>query len=164
MATLLCCPTFAAVKHLAKKIYSKACIMSVDVMYDAALLFGKLADKSSQILSQQHLNSKQFRLCTVHRAENTDNRERISEIIDALTEISSPSFPTVLPLHPRTRNCLEKYKMLSPLEKQESIRIIPPVSFLDMVMLEKHADNPDRLRRCTERSLFPSYSLYYFTG
>lgn len=139
MATLLCCPTFAAVKHLANESIQQGVHHVGDVMYDAALLFGKLADKSSQILSQHHLNSKQFRLCTVHRAENTDNRERISEIINALTDISSPSFPTVLPLHPRTRNCLEKYAMLSPLEKQESIRIIPPISFLDMVMLEKHA-------------------------
>lgn len=139
MATLLCCPTFAAVKHLANENIKQGVHHVGDVMYDAALLFGKLADKSSQVLSLQHLNSKQFRLCTVHRAENTDNRERISEIIDALTDISSPSFPTVLPLHPRTRNCLEKYEMFSSLEKQESIRIIPPISFLDMVMLEKHA-------------------------
>ena len=139
MATLLCCPTFAAVKHLANENIQQGVHHVGDVMYDAALLFGKLADKSSQVLSLQHLNSKQFRLCTVHRAENTDNRERISEIIDALTDISSPSFPTVLPLHPRTRNCLEKYEMFSSLEKQESIRIIPPISFLDMVMLEKHA-------------------------
>lgn len=61
------------------------------------------------------------------------------EIVHALTEISSSSFPTVLPLHPRTRNCLEKLDMLRSLEKQEGILIIPPISFLDMVMLEKHA-------------------------
>ncbi|MCL3852140.1 MULTISPECIES: UDP-N-acetylglucosamine 2-epimerase (non-hydrolyzing) [Parabacteroides] len=139
IATLLCCPTFAAVKHLANEGIQEGVHHVGDVMYDAALLFGELADKSSQILSQHHLTSKQFRLCTVHRAENTDNRECLSDIIDALKEISSPSFPTILPLHPRTRKCLEKQGMLYALEKQEGIQIIPPISFLDMVMLEKHA-------------------------
>ncbi len=139
MATLLCCPTFAAVKHLANEGVREGVHHVGDGMYDAALLFGELADSASSILSRHLLQSKQFRLCTVHRAENTDNPERLMEIVHALTEISSSSFPTVLPLHPRTRNCLEKLDMLRSLEKQEGILIIPPISFLDMVMLEKHA-------------------------
>lgn len=139
VASLLCCPTFAAMKHLANEGVTEGVHHVGDVMYDAALIFGKLADTSSEILSQLKLADRQFRLCTVHRAENTDNPERISGIINAIKEISSSTFPTVLPLHPRTRNRLEKYGMLQSLESQEGIQIIPPISFLDMVMLEKHA-------------------------
>lgn len=139
MASLLCCPTFAAVQHLSNEGIREGVHHVGDVMYDAALIFGKLADSSSQILSRLQLTAKQFRLCTVHRAENTDNRERITEIVNALKEISSASCPTVLPLHPRTRNCLENYGMLRSIEQHDSIRIIPPISFLDMVMLEKQA-------------------------
>lgn len=139
IATLLCCPTFAAVKHLTNEGLLQGVYHVGDVMYDAALIFGNLADNASEILPQQQLTSKQFRLCTVHRAENTDSRERLSGIIDALTEISSASFPTVLPLHPRTRNCLKEYGILNSLEKHDGIQLIPPISFLDMVMLEKQA-------------------------
>ncbi|RHR36267.1 UDP-N-acetylglucosamine 2-epimerase (non-hydrolyzing) [Parabacteroides sp. AF18-52] len=139
MATLLCCPTFAAVGHLANEGIQQGVHHVGDVMYDAALTFGKLADSTSDILDRLDLTSKQFRLCTVHRAENTDIPERISGIVNAIKEISSHSCPTVLPLHPRTRNCLEKLELFESLESQEGILIIPPISFLDMVMLEKHA-------------------------
>lgn len=139
VASLLCCPTFAAIKHLANEGIHKGVHHVGDVMYDAALLFGKLADASSSILQEYQLESKQFRLCTIHRAENTDNRERLEEIFKALNQISSPDFPMVLPLHPRTRNYLEKYGMIKQIEKQKKIKMIPPVGFLDMVMLEKQA-------------------------
>jgi UDP-GlcNAc3NAcA epimerase len=75
----------------------------------------------------------------VHRAENTDSEERMRGITDALREMSSPSCPTVLPLHPRTRNCLETLGLLQALENNTAIRLIPPIGFCDMVMLEKHA-------------------------
>lgn len=139
MATLLCCPTFAAMKHLANEGIEEGVHHVGDVMYDAALAFGKLADASSDILRKLHLTDRQFRLCTVHRAENTDDRQRITGITEAIREMSSSRFPTVLPLHPRTRNRLAEYGMLPSLEKQEGLYLIPPVSFLDMVMLEKHA-------------------------
>ena len=112
MATILCCPTFAAVRHLANEGIQEGVHHVGDVMYDAALTFGKLADTSSDILDRLKLTSKEFRICTVHRAENTDSPERISGIVDAIKEISSLSCPTVLPLHPRTRNCLEKQGLL----------------------------------------------------
>lgn len=139
VATLLCCPTFAAVSHLANEGIKQGVHHVGDVMYDAALVFGKLADSSSDILNRLNLNSRAFRLCTVHRAENTDNPQRIDGIVDAIKEISSFSCPTVLPLHPRTRNCLEAHGLLHSLENSKGIKIIPPISFLDMVMLEKHA-------------------------
>lgn len=139
MATLLCCPTTTAVRHLADEGIREGVHHVGDVMYDAALTFGKLADTSSDILNRLKLNSKEFRICTIHRAENTDNPERLSGIMDAIKELSSISCPTVFPLHPRTRNCLEKQGLLHALEMHEGIRIIQPVNFIDMAMLEKHA-------------------------
>lgn len=139
ISTLLCCPTFAAVKHLADEGIREGVHHVGDVMYDAALAFGHLAEKSSDILSKLNLREREFRLCTVHRAENTDSAERMREIIDALCEMSSLSCPTVLPLHPRTRNCLEKPGLLQTLENNGAIHLIPPIGFCDMVMLEKHA-------------------------
>lgn len=139
LAALLCCPTFAAVGHLKNEGIRKGVHHVGDVMYDAALLFGALADRSSSILDQLRLEKKNFRLCTVHRAENTDSEERFRQITDALLEMASPSCPVVFPLHPRTRLCLEKYGLADAFTQKPGVCLTEPLSFLDMVALEKHA-------------------------
>lgn len=139
VSDLLCCPTRTAVRHLKGEGIVKGVHHVGDVMYDAALLFGCLADESSHILDELHLKSKSFRLCTVHRAENTDNRERMSAIIHALKEMATDSCPVILPLHPRTLACLESHGLESALTECSAIQLIPPLGFLDMILLEKHA-------------------------
>lgn len=139
IATLLCCPTFAAVEHLKNEGIKEGVYHVGDVMYDAALLFGALADRSSSILQDLRIEKEGYRLCTVHRAENTDSAERMRQIIAALLEMASPACPVVLPLHPRTRLCLEKYNLQEILARHEGMILLPPLSFLDMVLLEKHA-------------------------
>lgn len=139
IASLLCCPTYAAMRHLRDEGICRGVYHVGDVMYDAALLFGQLADQSSHILETLRLTSKAFRLTTVHRAENTDREERIHPIIAALAEMATAECPVVFPLHPRTRHCLEKQGLLPELEKHPYIRLTEPLSFLDMVALEKHA-------------------------
>ena len=139
IATLLCCPTFAAIEHLKNEGIREGVYHVGDVMYDAALVFGALADRSSSILRDSELEKEGYRLCTVHRAENTDSEERIQQIVAALLEMACPACPIVLPLHPRTHLYLEKYNLLEALSGHEGMILLPPLSFLDMVMLEKHA-------------------------
>ncbi|OAV67232.1 UDP-N-acetylglucosamine 2-epimerase [Bacteroidales bacterium Barb6XT] len=139
LSSLLLCPTFSAVRHLAGEGIHEGVHHVGDVMYDAALLFGQLAEASPNIADRLQLKRKSFFLCTVHRAENTDNQERMSQILAALKETGTPSCPVVLPLHPRTRRCLESYGELSDLAKHPGIRLLDPLSFLDMVSLEKYA-------------------------
>ncbi len=136
IASLLFCPTKNAVEHLRDENILSGVHHVGDVMYDAALAFGKIAEQSSNILKLLELNEKQFRLCTVHRAENTDNRERLTGIFRALEEIAGSEYPVILPLHPRTKGCLEKFGLTS---KNPYLRFIPPISFLDMILLERHA-------------------------
>lgn len=139
IASLLCCPTFAAVEHLQNEGITAGVYHVGDVMYDAALVFGQLAEDASDILIRLNIHSKSFYLCTVHRAENTDQEERLKGIIDALLETGTPNVPVVLPLHPRTKKCLQQYGWLHALETHPGIRLTTPLSFLDMVMLERHA-------------------------
>ena len=139
MSSLLFCPTLAAVQNLRNEGIEEGVCPVGDVMYDAALSFGNIAESTSTILSDLTLKSKEFILCTVHRAENTDNEERIKQIIRALDTIGAETYPVVLPLHPRTRKSLEKFNLLETVEKHPGIIITEPLSFLDMVMLEKHA-------------------------
>jgi UDP-GlcNAc3NAcA epimerase len=81
------------------------------------------------------LSEGAFALATCHRAENTDDPDRLGEIVTALAEISA-SLPVVLPIHPRTRKLLAD----SGLDKKlGNVKVVDPVPFLDMVALEQAA-------------------------
>lgn len=115
-----------------------------DVMYDNSLYFRQIAEKESDILKTQQLEEKPFFLATVHRDNNTDQPERLNTIFEAFLEISQESqTPLVLPLHPRTAKLLGKNlssTLYQQLQQEENIRLIPPVSFLDMIMLESRCE------------------------
>jgi len=134
VSTLLFAPTHAAVKNLQQENISEGVHHVGDIMYDAAIRFGKIAQHESKILKQ--LSVKTFFLATVHRQENTDKQESLSEIITAFDEIASPDCPVIFPIHPRTTKMLDRYKIHP---RNPDVRIIPPVPFLDMIMLEKNA-------------------------
>ena len=106
VATLLLCPTTAAVRKLASEGIRKNVFHVGDVMYDAALVFGDMAKKESIILDQLDLSPESYRLATVHRAENTDNPDRLKNIVTAFEDMAGEAYPIILPLHPRTRAAL----------------------------------------------------------
>ena len=134
VSTLLFAPTHAAVKNLQQENISEGVHHVGDIMYDAAIRFGKIAQHESNILKQ--LSVKTFFLATVHRQENTDKQESLSDIITAFDEIATPDCPVIFPIHPRTTKMLDRYKIHP---RNPDVRIIPPVPFLDMIMLEKNA-------------------------
>ena len=139
LSSLLFCPTRQAVRNLANEGITEGVYYSGDVMYDAALTFGKVAEIKSTILTTLNLQPKSFRLCTVHRAENTNNADRLKQIILALAEIATPGCPVIFPTHPRTFNYINNYHLSSLITTNESLRLIEPVDYTDMVMLEKNA-------------------------
>jgi UDP-GlcNAc3NAcA epimerase len=139
VARLLFCPTRSAVENLRREGITRGAVHMGDVMYDAALTFGELAGQQSNIQADLGLTPQNYCLATIHRAENTDDPGRLRGILEALAEIASPAMPLILPLHPRTRGCIYQLGLASVVDKNPCIRVIEPVSFLDMVMLEKHA-------------------------
>jgi len=133
VATQLFCPTQTSIANLRREGITEQVHHVGDVMYDAALLFGQLAMRTSGILSRLRLAPGGFSLATVHRAENTDDPIRLHAILAALQALEGT---VVLPLHPRTRGKLpEDFLNKAP----SNLLIIDPLSYLDMVMLEKHA-------------------------
>ena len=102
-------------------------------MLDAFLYNLELAKEKSNILQTLGLSSKSFILCTIHRAENTDDPARLTQILKAVARIS---LPVVLPLHPRTRKIVQQLGLSALLEK---VKVIEPVGYLDMITLEAHA-------------------------
>lgn len=133
LSSWLFCPTETAVKNLAAEGIKAGVYKNGDVMYDAFLYNLELAKEKSNILQTVGLTSKSFVLCTIHRAENTDDPNRLTQILKAVSQIS---LPVVLPLHPRTRKIVQELGLNSLLEK---VRVIEPVGYLDMITLEAHA-------------------------
>jgi len=110
-----------------------------DVMYDNTLHFAGIARKPSGI----EIMEGKFILATIHRDNNTDIPERLSAIFSALQRFSlKHQQQIIVPLHPRTSALLEKNlekELYSGILKNDFIKIIPPVSFLEMTWLENHA-------------------------
>lgn len=132
-SSLLYTPTNTATNRLKVEGVSTDMIYQVgDVMLDAALYYGEKALVESRVLEDQLLQPKGFILATVHRAENTDDRNRLSAI---LAGFAASSKPVVWPIHPRTRKRLADFD----LEIPPSIKLMDPVGYLDMVMLQKNA-------------------------
>tara|TARA_B110000483_G_scaffold96535_1_gene118580 strand:- start:1469 stop:2545 length:1077 start_codon:yes stop_codon:yes gene_type:complete len=128
ISDLLFCPTDSAIENLNKEGYNNldsTLLKSGDVMQDAALFYSKKAQ------APRFLVPEQFILCTIHRAENTDNDKRLSSILSGLNIIAK-SNPVILPLHPRTKNIINKGSF-----DINNLTIVEPLGYLEMVYLIK---------------------------
>lgn len=130
----LLCPTQTAVDNLMKEGYKNINTIiekTGDVMQDAANFYAQKSEQKSTIVKEINLNK--YILTTLHRAENTDDKERLSNIVEALNEIHQTICPIVLPLHPRTKKKLESFKL------ELKVKIINPVGYFDMIELIKNS-------------------------
>lgn len=136
VSDVLFAPTKTAVDNLFQEGIHEEKVYEVgDVMYDAALFYGEMANAKSNILSQLNLDTEGYILCTIHRAENTDNHQRLGDIFKNLEHVAT-NHKVVLPLHPRTKGVLEKIGFV---REKSNITFIEPIGYIDMVMLEKHS-------------------------
>lgn len=132
-SSLLLVPTDTAVENLAAEGISGAAVRVVgDVMYDAALIYGREAERNSDLLGRLGVQPGAYVLATIHRPSNTDRRECLSGILDAFAQ---SCLPVVWPVHPRTRQRIAGFGLDVP----ANVRAIDPVGYLDMVLLEKRA-------------------------
>ncbi|MNK63493.1 UDP-2,3-diacetamido-2,3-dideoxy-D-glucuronate 2-epimerase [compost metagenome] len=128
-------PTDTATQHLIREGMDPSRIIQVgDVMLDVARFQGTRVNAEGGALARFGLTPGQYILVTIHRAENTDDAQRLGVIVDALMQAGA-SHEVVWPLHPRTRNILEKLGLRDKLASR--IKLVDPVGYLDMVQLEK---------------------------
>lgn len=128
----LFCPTQIALENLKLEGFDKMDVslqLSGDVMYDASLYFSGLDDARNPV--EKVAAPDQYLLCTIHRAENTDDPERLRTFFKELDKLHS-EIPVLLPLHPRTRKRMKEFGISS------SVSIIDPVGYLDMMHLLKN--------------------------
>ncbi len=135
MAELLFCPTRSAMRNLEREGITRGAHHVGDVMYDVALHYGALARQQSRVLDRLGLTEGGYHLATIHRAENTDVPERLGALLGALAVVSRER-PVILPVHPRTRAAISQ---LEAVVGGPALRLMDPVSYLDMVRLEQSA-------------------------
>lgn len=137
-ADLLFTPSKTATDQLLKENISKQKICEVgDIMYDVAKHYKAIATVESSILLDLNLSAKRYVLATIHRQENTDDSQRLSEIMAGLIAISK-HLPVVMPLHPRTRQAVENSGLITDIQNS-TLKIIDPIGYLDMIQLEVNA-------------------------
>lgn len=134
-ASQLFCPTDLAVRNLRAEGIRKEVHKVGDVMYDSAIMFGKVAENSSQVLNKLKLTKKGYNLLTIHRQSNTDIKENLGNI---LTAVASSDLPVIFPVHPRTVKRIREHG-LSQLLKHKTIQAVKPAGYLDFLCLQKHA-------------------------
>ena len=153
-STLLFVPTQTGIKNLEREGFSTknqapftadqpGVFHCGDIMFDNLVYFSEIAGLKTNIMQTLNLEENKFVLCTIHRDNNTDSPERLQQIIGAMCYIADNlGLKIVIPLHPRTSKIIETklpeelYKRLS---DNTNIHLIPPVSYLEMIMLEKNA-------------------------
>jgi len=136
ISDLLFCPTETSVVNLSKEGITTGTHLIGDVMFDCMRYYMKKAKAVEQkTLKELNIWPKSYYLATVHRAENTDDSTRLAHIFQAFEEIATKDCPIILPLHPRT----VKYARKHGLKCTNYVRVIQPVSYLGMLVLEKNA-------------------------
>lgn len=133
LSELLFCPTGESVKNLEREGLGERARMTGDVMFDAVRVFGQISEERGGPLTEAY-RPDAFALATLHRAGNTDNPERLQRILGAIDAIARTVCPVVMPLHPRTTARLAEMKW-----RPEAISVVAPLSYLEMLLLEKRA-------------------------
>jgi UDP-N-acetylglucosamine 2-epimerase len=121
-------PTDNAVENLAKEGIVNGVYKTGDVMYDALLYTVELSKSQSSIIDELGLSPEDYSLCTIHRAENTDNIDNLKNILEAICKLNDT---IVFPIHPRTRKIINKYDI----RISGNVRLIQPLGHLDFVAL-----------------------------
>lgn len=133
VSTLLFSPTQLGMDNLRQEGLESRAMWTGDVMYDA-VLWARQAASGLDGSNLPVYEARQYALATVHRAENTDDPERLRGIIAALDRVAAEICPVYLPIHPRTRKAIEALGL-----KSENVHFGEPLSYLEMLRMEAGA-------------------------
>ena len=123
-------PTPTAMMNLANENLADRAMQSGDVMRDAVLHNRHLAREKSRALETLKLKPGQYGLLTIHRPINT-TAENLQKILGVLESQAAAMLPLIFPVHPRTRRLVNELGF----DKSSALRVIEPVSYLDMLQL-----------------------------
>ena len=132
----LFCPTETAVKNLENEgLEDEKMFLVGDTMVEACFQNLAISKKTSTVFYDHNIEKNYF-LATVHRAENTDDKTRLENIVDAFVSMDTQ---IVFPVHPRTVKMLKEFGLFEKLENAKNVLMIDPVGYLDSLMLISRA-------------------------
>ena len=132
-ASLLFCPTKAAVANLRGEGIVRGVSLVGDVMYDVLLERLARGEGSTSVLDGLGVRPGAYAVATVHRAGNTDDVDRLRRIFEGFDAVAAQGVPVVVPLHPRTR------ARIADVRPSPDVHVIDPVSYDDMLTLQRNA-------------------------
>jgi UDP-N-acetylglucosamine 2-epimerase len=138
LADLLLAPTPSAMVNLKREGLEDRAVWTGDIMFDALSMWRAVAERESQVLSRLALSPGAYGVVTVHRAENTDDREKLETILAVLKEIACDwGYPLIFPVHPRTAKVI--HSISASRIQSAGLRCIEPLGYLDMLHLVQSA-------------------------
>jgi len=142
VSDFLFCTEESAIENLKKEGVPDERIHFVgNVMIDTLLANKKIAQSKSKILNElfkdqlkaDKKNIPDYAVATLHRASNVDEKGQLSQLISALREVSK-FLPVIFPIHPRTKNNLERLNIST-----QGLKVIEPLGYLDFLQLMSNA-------------------------
>jgi len=134
VSDLLLCPTQISVDNLKAESITEGVHMVGDVMHDATLYAIEKTKNNKNLLENLGVADKPFAVCTMHRAENTDNPERFDKLI-AFLEDQAKHRTIIFAVHPRTRNLMAE-RGIAP----KGLQLIDPVGYYDLHTLLQYCE------------------------
>jgi UDP-GlcNAc3NAcA epimerase len=132
LADIHFCASRTAMEQLAREGVTESVYWVGDVMLDAMIHYKPIAHRRSNMMNRLSLAPRGFCLVTIHRVSNTVDPERLSRIVNILNEVRET---IIFPVHPRTAKVLAKIKA----RFSDHVKLIEPVGYLDMILLEENA-------------------------
>lgn len=132
ISDVLLSPTKRGIENLHHNGIHDNVFLVGDIMLDSLIHYRNLIDNKPHILDELSLECEKYLVLTLHREANTDNIQRLTNIIDALSQTDNP---VIFPVHPRTKEKLLLHKIRIP----ENIHIIPPAGYFEFLRLLKHS-------------------------
>ena len=138
LSDLLFAPTKTSILNLKNennlgKIF-KTGDLSVEILRETKANLLKKKKTSNAI----NLDSKSYILFTMHRAENTAQKDNLVSIISSFEKLRNHYI--VFPIHPRTRKILESYNLFDRLIKNTNVKVIDPVGYPEFIDLLLNSD------------------------
>jgi len=137
ISSLLFCATKNNVNTLTKEGMGERAFFVGDLMYDIFLTMKEKTQKRKTILSKLGVDENNYFLVTCHRAENTDNRDRLKIIIESLIESEKK---IVFSLHPRTEKMIKHFDLQPLIDNNDNIILIKPLGYIDFLTLSKYCE------------------------
>ena len=127
----------SAINLLAEGFSHENLFITGNTVVDACFRHLEIAKKrgfeEESLASLDIENMENILTLTMHRAENVDVKERVTNIIGALKELKDMNI--IFPIHPRTKNTLENFGLFDELNSLEHVHIIKPLGYLDFLLL-----------------------------